>query len=55
MDMDRVWGVTVRAGQGGWEERGKGENWNNCNRITIKKCLKDKKSTNRKSDNVIKE
>ena len=42
MDMDRVWGVTVGAGQGGCEERGKGENWNNCNRITIKKGIEFK-------------
>ena len=32
-------GVGINCGSGGWAEqrRAKGENWDNCNRITIKK------------------
>ena len=36
-----VWELTVGGGLG-WDERrrAKGKNWDNCNRITIKKSFK---------------
>ena len=37
-----VWGLTVGGGQGAGQRRAKGENWDNCNRITILKNFQNK-------------
>ena len=39
MDMDMDNGVGIDCGRRAWDEwrRAKGENWDNCNRVTVKK------------------
>ena len=36
MGSDNGRGLTVGVGRWAWWRRAKGENWDNCNRITIK-------------------